>query len=224
MSILSVVMVHFRTSTIWLDWIKTKNIDIYLLTEKLLLQLLSLFVIYLLSQLMNDLIAFFLDVFHERLHVCWCQTPLRSKKMRLGFKRPGFKFSKFYARSQSTWWHPTSPTWIDKNTKVICQGFTGKQVLKFCFRLMIFYCYLISKGTFHTQQAIEYGTKMVGGVSPGKGIIFRCVMYALIDRWTNSFESSSIQHCRWSSQSHWSSSICHLCTASKGCWCYPWSC
>jgi succinyl-CoA synthetase alpha subunit len=47
--------------------------------------------------------------------------------------------------------NPTAAVFVDHNTRLICQGFTGKQ------------------GTFHSEQAIAYGTKMVGGISPGKG-------------------------------------------------------
>ena len=43
------------------------------------------------------------------------------------------------------------PVIVDKNTRVICQGFTG------------------THGTFHSKQAIAYGTNLVGGVTPNKG-------------------------------------------------------
>lgn len=54
-------------------------------------------------------------------------------------------------RSASNYHETRKNMKLTANTKVICQGFTGKQ------------------GTFHSKQALEYGTKLVGGVTPGKG-------------------------------------------------------
>jgi len=72
-----------------------------------------------------------------------------STRTLLRFTQQKLKFSSQIRLFSAT---PAKPyVLINKDTRVICQGFTGKQ------------------GTFHTQQAIEYGTKMVGGVSPGKG-------------------------------------------------------
>merc|ERR1712166_1442923 len=59
------------------------------------------------------------------------------------------RVSTLSARGLSTGHNPA--VFVNKNTKLICQGFTGKQ------------------GTFHSEQAIDYGTQMVGGVTPGKG-------------------------------------------------------
>lgn len=61
--------------------------------------------------------------------------------------------SKVFTRMFST----TPNVWVNKHTRVICQGITGNQVF-----------INIIKGTFQTQQALDYGTQMVGGVNPKK--------------------------------------------------------
>ena len=58
--------------------------------------------------------------------------------------------NKFFKRSLIKNFSTVPFVFINQDTKVICQGMTGKQ------------------GTFHTEKAIEYGTKMVGGISPTK--------------------------------------------------------
>ena len=68
---------------------------------------------------------------------------MRSIKQSYGFMSQFSNFSKKFFSTKPN-------VFINKNTKVICQGMTGKQ------------------GTFHTEKALEYGTKMVGGVSPAK--------------------------------------------------------
>jgi len=59
--------------------------------------------------------------------------------------------SRATTQSQKRSFSSTAKVWVDSNTKVICQGFTGKH------------------GTFHSEQALKYGTKLVGGVTPKKG-------------------------------------------------------
>ena len=98
---------------------------------------------------------------------------------------------------------------VNKTTRVICQGFTGKQ------------------GTFHSQQCLDYGTKLVGGVTPGRGgekhlglPVFDTVADAVAKTGANSsmnFSSAIISGatCRTNTATR-SRSIFSLCSQSPG--------
>ena len=68
---------------------------------------------------------------------------MRSINQSFGIMKQFSNFSKKYFSASAN-------VFINKDTRIICQGMTGKQ------------------GTFHTEKALEYGTQMVGGVSPAK--------------------------------------------------------
>ena len=92
--------------------------------------------------------------------------------------------SSLLARPCRRYLSASAKVWIDKETRVICQGFTGKQAstvvevlrlyivllsLALCHSHPLIHSLTLTQGTFHSTQAIEYGTNMVGGVTPKKG-------------------------------------------------------